>query len=291
MSSEFGSEYGIHLTIDKPYGTNPCLNIFRDSVLRQYFGLDVSICDKSAKRFSYGTGGGISSVGIDPARFMTRPFTCELLILSRAIHELMLKNKSLLNLDSVDLTTPFNHCTILLYYASNDTKEKSILRPHTDCQYSHNTGLFLKSANSQLKNTATVVYSLGSSRNLKWSRRQMTKGAKGNKWQDDKNWSTTYQLSSDSISIGHPDDEDPMSPLNRDNLYQYLHGGVNITDDKFSVGFAFRVVDSIKEYDPNTNLMISDCKGSEFEQSYNNIEYNSRQYHMRMLNLFHRHVV
>ena len=71
VSSKFGTSDGIHLTIEKPYGTNPNFNIYRDSVLRQYFGLDVSLKENMSQRYSYGTGGGISSVGIDPANFIT----------------------------------------------------------------------------------------------------------------------------------------------------------------------------------------------------------------------------
>ena len=90
VSSKFGTSHGIHLTIEKPYGTNPNFNIYRDSVLRQYFGLDVSVGEDTPQRYRYGTGGEISSVGIHPANFMTRPCSSEMSLLAREIHEFLL---------------------------------------------------------------------------------------------------------------------------------------------------------------------------------------------------------
>ena len=238
------------------------------------------------QRYSYGTCGGISSVGIDPANFMTRPFSSEMLLLAREIHEFLLKHRSQLNLNTVDLTSPFNHCTILLYYASKDTKPLLFLRPHSDCQYSHHTGKFLPSANSQVQNTVTVVYSLGSTRYLKWSRRSLVNGSRSKKWRNDNEWNTTFNITSDSLSFIHPDDENPMSPKNSDKLHQYLHGGVQLSKDAFSIGFAFRVVDSIKDYNTETNLMSLCQHIAEYKQSYKDIHKISDCFHRNILNFF-----
>ena len=58
------------------------LNILRPAVLRQYYGLNVEeieIQKYGIQRYTYGSGTGTSTVGIDPNNFVTREMT-ELLI-------------------------------------------------------------------------------------------------------------------------------------------------------------------------------------------------------------------
>ena len=56
----------------------------------------------------------------------------------------------------------FNHCTILTYNVHSPNVNCK-LEYHTDCAYDHN-GAFKTNKNTQGKNTAVIVYSLGDSR-------------------------------------------------------------------------------------------------------------------------------
>ena len=49
----------------------------------------------------------------------------------------------------------------------------------------------------------------------------------------------TYLLSTDTLTIINPDDENPRSNKNINDNRQYLHGGVNVTGEKFSIAFVF----------------------------------------------------
>ena len=165
ISAPIGSKDGIHVTMDSPYGKNPLLNIYRPSVLRQYYGQDMSIIDScQTLRYTYGNGSGSNTCGIDPSRFMTRPFTSYIQKFSALIHQFLMTNRSSLHLDNVFLGDGFNHCTILLYYAGDGLRRESFLRPHCDSTYSVHTGKFMHNLNSQVQNTPTIFFSLGTTR-------------------------------------------------------------------------------------------------------------------------------
>ena len=51
-----------------------------------------------------------------------------------------------------------------------------------------------------------------------------------------------FELGTDSLTIIHPNDKNPLCDKNKHDMRQYLYGGVNVTGEKFSVGFVFRVV-------------------------------------------------
>ena len=90
ISSPIGSKDGIHISVDKPYGCNPKMNVYQPMVLRQYFSLDVvSEIPKEGynKRFTYGDGTGSTPLGIDATNFKTRPFTQEITLMALLLHE------------------------------------------------------------------------------------------------------------------------------------------------------------------------------------------------------------
>ena len=46
-----------------------------------------------------------------------------------------------------------------------------------------------------------------------------------------------FELGTDSLTIIHSNDENPMSDKNKDVIRYYLYGGVNVSGQKLSVGF------------------------------------------------------
>ena len=46
-----------------------------------------------------------------------------------------------------------------------------------------------------------------------------------------------FGLGTDSLTIIRPNDENPLSDKNEYAMRQYLHGGANVTGQKFCVGF------------------------------------------------------
>ena len=146
---------------------------------------------------------GNVSVGTDPHNFVTRPMCPYMKGISYKLHEILVSNRDYFNLDSVDLTSPFNHCTVLIYYADKGTGRKSSMGFHSDCTYKNKNGAFDYLRNSQQVNTPTVVLSLGDTRTLHWKRRhlipKLCKGKCGstkvaNVWHDDPSWEGKFQL-------------------------------------------------------------------------------------------------
>ena len=72
----------------------PILNILRPAVLRQYYSLNVEdMCgiSNNVRRYTYGSGTGSSSVGLDSRNFVTRVMTEEMLSLSKELRNLLFK--------------------------------------------------------------------------------------------------------------------------------------------------------------------------------------------------------
>ena len=70
------------------------LNITRPAVLRQYYGMETSICEGKAARYTYGSGTGTISVGMDPDNFVTRSMNKEMLEMSSHIYKMLCENKT-----------------------------------------------------------------------------------------------------------------------------------------------------------------------------------------------------
>ena len=148
------------------------LNITRPAVLRQYYGKETSLYKEKVARYTYGSGTGTISVGMDPDNFVTRSMNKEMLEMSSCIYKMLCENKKLFNLENVNMKHPFNHCTVLIYYAGEGLKEHSKLGYHTDCVYSPTTGKYKDKANSQVEVTPAVIHSIGSTRKLNWKKKK-----------------------------------------------------------------------------------------------------------------------
>ena len=83
LYSPVNSKDGIKLSLDTPLNNRPYLNILRPGVSCLYFGrnvieysgqnsFDSSGNDIIVKRYTHGSGSGISSVGMDPYKFVTQ---------------------------------------------------------------------------------------------------------------------------------------------------------------------------------------------------------------------------
>ena len=91
-----------------------------------------------------------------------------------------------------------------------------------------------------------------------------------------------FELGTDSLTIIHPNDENPLCDKNKHDMRQYLHGGVNVTGEKFSFGLVFRVVKSACVYNQDNDTMVIDdpigsnyvvggCLGIDLNEFHNNL--------------------
>ena len=67
-----------------------------------------------------------------------------------------------------------------------------------------------------------------------------------------------FELGTDSLTIVNPNDKNPLSDKDKDVMRQYLHGGVNVSGQKLSVGFVFRVVNETAVYHVFDDTMFID---------------------------------
>ena len=256
IRSPINSKCGIKLSLDKPLNNDVDLNILRPAVLRQYFGKEIDNINGKLQRSTYGSGTGTSSVGMDPHNFVTRSLSCEMSAMIDDIYDMLCSNKEQFNMVGVDLSKKFNHCTVLIYYTGIGLKKYTSLGYHTDCVYSPSTGEFVSKSNSQQANTPAVIYSIGDKRRLNWKCRCVGKSTEGKKvWQDKLGKKMSFELESDTLTIINPHDENPLSDKNKHDMRQYMHGGVNVSGQKFSVGFVFRVVNTTAMYQSSDDTM------------------------------------
>ena len=73
-------------------------------------------------RVGVGSGSWISSVEMNPYKFITRQFSPSLEIIASKLHVLIHGTKSLFNLETVDASIKFNQCSILMYNIDPDLK-------------------------------------------------------------------------------------------------------------------------------------------------------------------------
>ena len=93
-----------------------------------------------------------------------------------------------------------------------------------------------------------------------------------------------FELRNDTLTIIHPDDENPRSDKNIYDNRQYLHGGVNIRGKKFSIGFVFRVVNRTAKYHGVDDTMVVDNEVSDTVNSVLGIDLAS--FHRQLINLY-----
>ena len=224
-------------------------------------------------------------VGMDPHNFVTRALTKEMKAMINEIHEILSSNRTLLNIDKCDLRKKFNHCTILLYYAGDGLKQNTSLGFHTDCVYSVHNGEYMSKSNSQVANTPAVIYSIGDTRYLKWQLRKIGISQSGRKvWEKATSSNMVFELRNDTLTIIHPHDENPLSDKNINDNRQYLHGGVNVRGEKFSIAFVFRVVNRTAEYHGVDDTMVFDDGVSDTVNGVLGIDLGS--FHRRLISLY-----
>lgn len=155
------SLFGISIVVDTPECNGVMLNATRNAVLHQYYGLDIRSIDSDiVERVAFRSDISITSECSDPNKLIIKPFPSKMMYMSDILHSILLKNVSLLSLDSVDLSNSFNTCTVLLYYTLPGVKNKSGMGWHCDSKYSL-SGKFKQSANGQTENTAVVIFTIG----------------------------------------------------------------------------------------------------------------------------------
>ena len=274
------------MSLDKPLNNDVALNILRPAVLRQYFGTNIEEEGDKVKRHTYGSGSGSSSVGMDPLNFVTRPWNTYTLAMSNEIQSILNENKKLFNLDDCNMDIRFNHCTVLIYYSGSGLKKKSLLGYHTDCVYSPVTGEYSLKQNSQLKNTPAVIYSIGDSRHLHWKARTVGYNSSGRKiWIDSTGQKMCFKLGSDTLTVINPIDENPRFRKVNGEMRQYMHGGVNVSGEHFSVGFVFRVVNGIGLYHKEDDTLVIKNKNSEVVNEV--LGFNLGQFHKNLLRVYY----
>ena len=285
IRTPINSKCGIRLSLDKPLNNDICLNLLRPAVLRQYYGLEIENQTRKSKRYTYGSGSGTSSVGMDMKNFVTRPLNANLLAMIDDIYEILCNNKERFNLKQSNLTHKFNHCTVLLYYAGDGLKSSSTLGYHTDCIYSPVNGEYVEKSNSQLANTPAVIYSIGDTRELNWKCRNIVMSDRGRYvWENNVCEKMKFQLRSDTLTIIHPDDENPRSLSNIEGRRQFLHGGVNVSGHKLSVGYVFRIVKNTAMYNKMNDTMIVENECNDVVNGILGLDIGS--YHRKLFNLY-----
>ena len=287
ICSSLNSKTGIKISFDTPLNNARDLNITRPAVLRQYYGKvseDSTQESDTSERYTYGSGSGTSSVGMDPKNFVTRPLSFEMTAMIDIIFRLLSENREHFNLTQANMDVKFNHCTVLLYYSGDDLKNVSSLGYHTDCVYLSRDGSFDNKANSQAENTPAVIYSIGDSRTLNWKKRYMHTSSSGRtKWVDTSCDKMIFELGSDTLTVINPLDERPLRRNGSIFRSQFQHGGVNVSGDKFSVGLVFRVVvpkkmyykiDDTQLYDDSSTSggnVVTGCLGFDFHAFHRNL--------------------
>ena len=89
-----------------------------------------------------------------------------------------MRNRSTLKLDNVNVVNIFNSCVILQYCTIASLKEQCGMGWHCDSKYSKK-GSFLQNSNTQLINSPVIIFTIGTSRILKWSKQYLRLNSKG----------------------------------------------------------------------------------------------------------------
>ena len=250
MLSPINSRHGISVVGQKTRFNYENLNVCMPQVLQQHYGQDNRVNEYTSIRNTYGYNITRKTVISDPSRIFTKPFGTSMATMANMFHKVLCSNKDELNLNNVDLSTVFNHCSILVYYSIPSVKEVSSMGWHADITHDAD-GKYQASQNSQRINTPTVVYTLGDERTLNWRRRLWS----NKKVLMDKLFKHAMNLPEGSAVLINPLDETPKPMTNSDSNEQFVHGNVKVRKGKMSICLAFRVVDYVNLYDNNNNLI------------------------------------
>lgn len=254
INSPIGSADGLQMTYDKPLGCKKFMcNLQRPAVLRQHFGLRVQKEDKNVL-FSYGSGSGSITVGTHPSFCTTREMTPNMNIISHRIHDSLCqlqRDEGIPNLTC----SPFNHCTVLLYFHKHSSSPDNMLGFHTDNVFS-TTGTFNKNKNTQRENTPTCVLTLGSTRQLHFQKQWNDIDKKTNKRKWHELTRRRIELDDNSLFVLHPEDECPQY-LGNILKTRWRHGVPNFNQQgALSVALVFRTVTTTIDTTPNSNQQL-----------------------------------
>jgi hypothetical protein len=292
--SSIDSLNGISIVTEQNMGNPIMLNAQKNAVLRQYYGLEISQgSNYIVSRATYGFNNGSNSIGNDPNKYITKPFDNDMKIIATYIHQLIYVHRKELMLCKFKLCHTFNHCTILNYHAGRNIKPKLSMGYHCDFKYDLN-GELIKSRNTQVLNTPTVVITTGQSRMLKWRRMKRGLNKKGRTdWIPDTVWVHQMVMDNKHMLILNPLDETPHIYEQGEILIKYQHGNVSVMGHSMSIALVFRVVDEFCDYDSLTNRMITEkymtkTKLSKNKHSINDLyeSFDFREYNHKMISLY-----
>ena len=262
IMSPLNSIKGITVTTESPYGQTQ-INLLRRSVLRQLYGRNLgSPCPKnSTQRASYGYSKLNAAVNTDPMNSVTKPFGYYLENITKEVNNMLIARQTELDLQWMDFTTVFNHCTALLYYADPSLKKEAVMPFHCDVTYNHK-GEYIDFKNEQIENTATVIISLGDSRYLNFQCQMCIMNKKTGRM----NWIVVkdnpliknIQLKDKSIFVLNTIDERPAIDPDTGCFIRYQHGNVIVKNSNMSCAWVLRVVKNIERYNEMNQLMTSD---------------------------------
>jgi len=295
IHSKPGTKNGITVATEEPLNNGLMLNVSRPGVLRQYYGVTkIENGNNTCVRATFGYINGRLPVSIDPFRYSVKPFSPEMQEMSDFLRDLLMKNSKAYGLEDVNLSLPFNTCTVLLYHSIKDFKKESNMGFHTDLKFSKN-GSFRHNMNSQKENTVTVIVTFGNHRIIKWRQRMLDEN---NKWITNKNFDIISMiLKHGDITILHPKDETPHLNEKMGTKVIYEHGKILVEDNCSSVGYVFRVVVTEGLFNTDSNLLYFSREEMEIERKswsserelkrsalYSTVQYN--KYHELMKNNF-----
>jgi len=236
------SFWGISIVVDNLECNRAMLNVERPGVLRQYYGRDVKKIDKdTVLRVAYRSQTSFSSEGSDPEKLIIKPFNAEMSLIANYLSKFLIFNRDKLNLHSVDLSNNFNSCTILLYHALPNYKERSSMGWHCDSKYT-TTGKFSEKMNGQKYNTPVIIFTIGRERLLKWRKRYTHKRPNGYKSFEVEPFSEEEMLMKEGhICLIHPFDEEPHFDFFSNKIIHFQHGDTKVIENDISIAFVFRV--------------------------------------------------
>jgi len=101
---------------------------------------------------------------------------------------------------------------------------------------------------------------------------------------DDTDWSRSFDISNNSIWILNPIDEKALGK------YQYQHGGVKVMKGEISIGFAFRILKNVEEYNIFNDIRAYDISANHEDYSKIYKRFMSRQgeFHKNLVSLMNK---
>ncbi len=105
-------------------------------------------------------------------------------------------------------------------------------------------------------------------------------------WKQQNDNTLTFEMDSDTMTIIHPEDEITRSEKNKKNMSQYMHGGVHLSGEKFSVGFVFRVVKETHKYHLSDDTMVYDNSSGHGDVVNGILGIDIMSFHWNLLTLY-----